>query len=365
VRSSRHWLLLVVLALAACSATRPPEYASRSSGAEKAYSAGRYREAAELWLSAAKTTTTPRLQIEAKFRAAASYERAGDFVRARALYDQIAGLPEPNERRARAAFASAHIEIEHGNLARGHALLAQALVDHPGSGAAPTALHRQLSYLRKTGGSEAVLRYLDELAAKLASTEFAEEIAYARAQELDRLGTTLEARDAYLEIARRFPYPQGAFWDDALYRAAERELDLGRPEAALSHLERLLHEREQARMQGSYERTRYAQARFLIAEIYRDKLGQPERARLEFRKVFSDHPTSLLADDALWNEAITASRSERGAAACAPLEILVSKLPDSRFAPCAIKLCPTLSAVPGRRCHAYVMREAAGTAGGP
>jgi tetratricopeptide (TPR) repeat protein len=361
VSKGPHWLLLVVT-LGACSATRPPEYASRSSGAEKAYSAGRYREAGELWLGAAETTSTPRLRIEAKFRAAASYERARDFVRARELYDQIAAIPAPNERAARAAFASADIEIEHGNVERGHARLARALLEHPGSGAAPTALNRHVTHLRKTGGSEAVLRYLEELTKKLGDSELGEAAAYARARELDRLGTTLEARDAYLEIARRFPYPHGAFWDDALYRAAERELDLGRPEAALSHLERMLEQREQARMQGSYERTRYAEARFLIAEIYRDKLKQPERARLEFRKVWSDHPTSLLADDALWNEAITASRTDGGSAACAPLEILVSKLPDSRFAPCATKLCPSLSPPPAGQCHAYLMREVSGSA---
>jgi hypothetical protein len=112
----------------------------------------------------------------------------------------------------------------------------------------------------------------------------------------------------------------------------------------------LLAEREAATGLGSYERARYAEARFRIAEIQRDRLGDPSRARREFRRVFTDHPTSRLRDDALWQEALTAGRNADPADACEPLELLVGYLPDSRYAPCAPKLCASVKPV-ARACH--------------
>lgn len=349
-----RWATIALVAIA-CAPSRPAAYTSRSDAAQKAYASGRYREAASEWLAAAKAADERRLRVEAEFRAAASFERAGDTARARALYEKLAS--EPSERSERAAFAVAFLDLGHGDRARGLQLLDQALAKSPNSGVAGGALERRLAFAREQGGSEAVLKYLDELEPRTRNTELAEHVAYARARELDAMGATLEARDAYLATAARFPYPHGSYWDDALYRAARCELALGRPRQAIAHLERLLADREQAHLQGSYERTRYAEARWLIAETYRDKLGELDRARREFRRLWDEHPTSLLADDALWNEALTAARSAGPAEACAPLRVLVSERPDSRYAPCADRLCPGLRTPTRRRCNDYIVRQ--------
>jgi tetratricopeptide (TPR) repeat protein len=357
VSSPARALLALLLALACCAPARPAEYVARTARAERAYAAGRYREAAELWISAARFAKEPRGRAEAEYRAAVSFERARDFERAGALYARLAAEPAPNERAARAAFALAYLEIKQGRPEHGHALLERALLEHPNSGLAESALRRRLAYLRDSSGSEAVLRYLETLKARIAGSELAEEVYFASARELERLSATLDARDAYLETASRFPYPTGAYWDDALYRAATCELRLGRPKAAIKHLERMLAQRELARFGGSYERMRYAQGRFLMAEIYRDKLGRADLARAEFRKVWTEHPTSLLADDALWNEARTAAATGDGRGTCAPLAILLENLPESRFAPCVHEVCPGLPELPARRCHDYLLRD--------
>ena len=59
------------------------------------------------------------------------------------------------------------------------------------------------------------------------------------------------AGDAYLETARRHPYPEGALWDDALFRAALCEEKVGRPRQAIAVLESMLTEREEAHLSGS------------------------------------------------------------------------------------------------------------------
>jgi tetratricopeptide (TPR) repeat protein len=203
-----------------------------------------------------------------------------------------------------------------------------------------------------------VLDYLAARQGALGKSELAETLAYRRARELDAAGQRKAARDAYLACATSFPYPRGAYWDDALYRAAEQELALGSPERALEHLARLLAEQESASFVGSYQRGRYAEGQLLIAHIYRDHLRDAARARRELRKVWLRHPTSRLVDDALFQEALLARSAGDQPGTCAPLEIIARDLPESRYAPCAHLLCSSLEPQAGRDCHDYIKREA-------
>src|SRR5262249_22100862 len=155
----------------------------------------------------------------------------------------------------------------------------------------------------------AALGECTRLAAELEKSELDETLRYERGRLLERQGSLLEARDAYLDGAARHPYPQGVLWDDALVPAASCEERLGRPLAAIALLERMLAERESSWKIASYDRAHYAEARFHVAEIFRDRLHDPERARSEFRRVYSEHTTSRLRDDALWQEALLARES--------------------------------------------------------
>ena len=121
---------------------------------------------------------------------------------------------------------------------------------------------------------------------------------------------------------------------------------------------RSVEEVESAHLQGSYTRTRYAEAQFRIAEIYRDDLHQPGEAMKQFRRVFDEHPTSLLRDDALWQEALIGSTTHQANRSCDALSQLVAQLPDSRYAACASLLCAELAErAPVRTCRPYIRRS--------
>jgi TolA-binding protein len=350
-------LLALLLLLLNCGSPRPAGYASETEQAQAARRRGDHLAAGEHYERAARAARQPRDADEARYRAAEAYARAGKSERATALYRDLATRPE-GERRERADFALAELELEAGREAQGQAQLAAAIERHPSSGLSRRALERHLDYLREQGGHAAVLEYLAARQHALGQSELAETLAYRRARELDAAGQPQAARDAYLACARSFPYPGGAYWDDALYRAAQQELALGAPEQALQHLARMLAEQESANFVGSYQRGRYAEGQLLIAHIYRDHLRDAARARHELRKVWLRHPTSRLVDDALFQEALLARGAGDEAGACAPLEIITHDLPDSRYAPCAHLLCGSLAPTMGRSCHDYIKREA-------
>ncbi|HPA83054.1 MAG TPA: tetratricopeptide repeat protein, partial [Thermoanaerobaculales bacterium] len=253
----------------------------------------------QLWLAAASAAPGRRDADKARYRAAASLARAGRGPDAAGLFDELAADPD-GERAARAAFERAELELDAGHAEAGAALRDRALRAFPDSGVARRALGRQLGWHVERGGAPAALAYLNALAVELGGSELAEAIAYQRAVHLALAGSREAALAAFLEVARRFPYPVGVYWDDALFRAAELEVELGRPRQALTHLERMLAEREARPIAGSLERPRFGPARFLIAEILRDELGDPAGARREFLRLVDEHPTSRLRDDALW-----------------------------------------------------------------
>jgi len=308
-------------------------------------------EAAARWLDAARLATSPVDREEAEYRAASSYERAGDARRALVLYERLAR--GRGERAARASFEHARLVFARDS-ARGEALLVAAVKKFPNSGLAPRALREHLARRQAEGGTRAALEACHRLMGELEASELDETLRYERARLYEQAGSLAEARDAYVDTATRHPYPEGALWDDALSRAASLEDRLDHPRAAIRLFERMLEEREPSSGLGSYERARYAEARFRIAEIFRDRLADPLRARREFRRVYVEHTTSLLRDDALWQEALLSRQAGDRQGACAPMSLLVRDLPDSRYAPCARGLCPSAPTVGSRDCHVEI-----------
>lgn len=352
----RRVFLLGVL-LCACAPTLPPAYVQARDAAEGAYASGHFADAGKRWLDAAQSADTARDRNDARYRAAASYERAGDFVPARELYTQLAN--GNSDRAPRASFALADLQIRAGDESGGNAALEAAARKYPSSGVANLALRRYFAALAEQGGDRAVLDYIDRVEPALDHSELAEQLLYERARRLQALGDWRHARDAYLVVADRFPYPHGAYWDDALFRGADCELGLGQPARAIALLQRMLAAREVSHLSGSYERPRFADAAYRVAELYRDELRDPEAAQRAFHGVFMEYPSSTLRDDALWQEALLARRAlpSSDAPACAPLRMLVQQLPESRYAPCAHEICASLPNILGRECAPYIERE--------
>lgn len=346
--------LLFALLLAACAPTLPPAYVQARDAAESAYAHGQFAEAPKRWLSAADSAERARDRTEARYRAATSFERAGLIEEARKWYGVLAS--GKSDRAPRATFALADLRLKGGDAAGGLADLEAAIRKYPRSAIAGLALRRYFSALAEQGGDQAVLAYIDRALPELGRTDLAEQLYYERARRLEARGSATEAVNAYVALADRFPYPYGAFWDDALLRGADCQLRLGKPESAIALLERMLRARETSHLSGSYERPRFADAAFRLAELYRDARQDPAAARRAFRGVFVDYPTSTLGDDALWQEALLARRVAEPLA-CEPLALLIKQLPDSRYAPCAHEMCTKIAPIARRDCAAYIERE--------
>jgi tetratricopeptide (TPR) repeat protein len=345
--------MLLSAVVLSCSRPLPPEFSRALDTAKASYAEGNYRAAADHFARAATLAPTPRERDEAEYLRAASLEREGDLVAADRLYARLER--GGGDRAERAAFARANILLALGQEAAGFARLRAALLKFPQSGLSERAVQRLLSHVKDKKGPAAAQEECQRLLLAARGTAIEPRLALERAQLLEAQNLREAARDAYIELARRFPYP-AAYWDEALYAAARLDEALGRFAAAIEHLERLLRERETSKIAGSYERPLYAAARFHAAEIYRDRLNDPDRARREFRRVFRDHSTSELRDDALFEEALIALRHSDFRAACATARLLRDEQPGSRYARCTRELCPTL-APQTMGCRAYILNR--------
>lgn len=346
---------LIVLALAtACAPSVSEGFLRAKAAGDRALSAGRYEEAARAYREAADAAERQRDRDEALFLEAGVFQRARDFEKAKAAYRALLAESPSGERAGRASYELAWLEIETGNEAEGYALLERALREHPKAGPARRALKRYLDHLVERDGKRAALAWIEQSLASFQGSPLEENLLYERAKVLESLGELEAARDAFVECAQRHPYPFGSLFDDALWNASLLDEALGRYRLAIQDLEQMLHHREVSTFTGSYERPRYAAARMRVAELYRDRIGDLDAARRAFHAVYSEHETSLLRDDALWEEAKIAHQLRDFDAACSLTERLAREFPDSRYVGCIPLLCGPAPTDPPKDCRPYI-----------
>lgn len=357
----RSFALVASLILAACAPNRGDEFQRSLAEARRAHHAGRFAEAADRFEQAGKQAKLARDAVYMRYESALARARAGDVARAARELRAIATEKPPNAYSAQAAFKAADLAID-SDAAAGHAELSAIPIDFPDSGVAQVAVTRVARWDDDHGGPQRAIERLEAMAPKVKGHTVEQTVLYERAKRLAVLGRTQEARDAYLEIAARWPYPFGAYFDDSLYRASEMEEQLGRVPEAIAHLERLLSHREVSSFMGSYERPRYIPAILRIAKLYEDKLGDRGKAREALHRLYSDFKTSTLRDDALWREAELWRKDGDQGTMCDRLSTLANDFPDSRYVPCAIERCPSIKRSSKSKapttCHAYLTREA-------
>jgi TolA-binding protein len=345
-----------------CAPDRGSAYQSAVAAAMRAETAGRFGEAAARFDDAAANALVARDAAHAKYLAAAMLQRSGARADALARLDAIAAAKPAQADSASAALRAAEMRIAAGD-ADGWRRLEDMVVTFPNSGAARPALHRLLRHDDETGGPATAIAHLRVLEKTLQTTEIGESLAYEIALRLVVSGETRAARDAFVDVATRWPYPKGTLFDDALYRASELDEKLGRYEVAAQDLERMLDEREVAQLSGSYQRPRYSPALLRLAILYRDRLKDKDRARQAFHRLYADFTTSTLRDDALWQEASLWREDGDTGTACERLVALAEDIPDSRYVPCAMQLCPRVKRAKDSRaptvCHPYILRAAA------
>src|SRR5262245_40022235 len=98
-------LVAAVLAWTAACASGPGQSFLTAKGqGDRAYSAGRYLEAAAACEEAARTTKKPHDRAEALYLAGSAYARAGSLDRARAVLRQLVAEIPASDRARRASF---------------------------------------------------------------------------------------------------------------------------------------------------------------------------------------------------------------------------------------------------------------------
>jgi tetratricopeptide (TPR) repeat protein len=348
----------VLLSLGCATGPNAAYRAAKGSG-DRAYSSGRYDEAANAYASAQKAADRPRDAAEARYLEASAYQRSRAWDKARAAYERLIAEQPASHFARRAEFDLADLEIDAGNLEKGYEQYRKLVTANPNDALARRAMERYLDHLAATGGDRTL--WLQSILPQIATTELDETARYTLAGLLEKGGDRAGARDAYVACAERHPYPKGALFDDSLWHASELDEALGRPELAIADLKQMLSVREVSTMTGSYERPRFSAAQFRLAVLYRDRLHDRTAARREFHRLYAEHTTSTLRDDALWEEAKLARDDGSANDACALTADLLRDFPSSRYAACAKTICPTAPAPEGR-CHAYLLRDNATSA---
>jgi tetratricopeptide (TPR) repeat protein len=360
-----------VVALCTCTACAPSHGAAFDRAfaeAARAEGAGRLEEAVEDYDRAAALAVRPRDREQAEWNALDALVRAHAFDRALTRLDGIASNTS-GEHAAQAAYRAAALRIAHGGDGgepRGWHDMELVPRRFPGHGVAHTAVRRLVDHADEAG-TRAGLEELRLLERDLAATELAPLVAFATAEHVEALGDEPAARDAYLRIADRWPYPFGPFFDDALWRASLIDERLGRFEGAIDDLERMVAVRETTTLIGTYERPKYVPAMLRIGALWRDRMHDRARAREAFHRLYADFAHSTARDDALWLEAALWREDGDARASCDRLARLVREFPDSRYAPCVSQLCTDVAVPAGPRggapsnaaqsvCHPYIVR---------
>ncbi len=357
---SLNGMLTLMTLLSGCGApNRGEPFRSAMANARRSYHNGQFGEAADHFQRAATSAQVPRDTVFARYEAALARARSGDVAHAALELRAIASEKPTSAYAAQAAFKAAELARLNDETSGLHELEG-VVVRFPSSGVAGVALGHLLRHDDTLGEAVALAR-LDALRPQVRGSELEERVAYERARRLDALNDAPAARTAYLAVASQWPYPFGAFNDDALFRAAGLEETLGRPVEAVSLLERLLAQREVSSFLGSYERPRYLQAILRIAQIYERTLHDRWRAKAALQRLSSQFTTSTSRDDALWQEAKLWFEEAEATTACARLATLAHDFPDSRYVPCLADRCPAVLRPPHSKaptkCRAYLSRD--------
>jgi flavin-binding protein dodecin len=161
-----RYALLVLAGLVACAPNRGDEYTKSLAEARRAYTSGRFAEAASRYDDAAKQAKVPRDAIFMRYEAALARARAGEVARAATELRAIATAKPPNAYSAQAAFKAADLAID-SDPAAGHAELAAVPIEFPDSGVAQVSVLRLARWDDDHGGPAKAIERLDVMLPKV------------------------------------------------------------------------------------------------------------------------------------------------------------------------------------------------------
>ncbi len=307
---------------------------------DRAYSSGRFEEAARAYAAAANEADKARHQDRALYLSAMAFVRAGNRGEARSILVRLAKEEPAGEYTAIGAYKLAGMIVESEGIDAGIRALDEVYTRHPSAGISKRAFHVSRALREERDGQEKVLLWLRNIdGGPLHKTDIGEPVAYDIASLLERMDRKDAAVLAYVSVATEWPYPRGAHYDDALVKASDLELGRGNAVRAAQLLEELMHVQETSEMMGSYQRPRVIEAAFKLAEIYRDHVKDNARAISTYRFIYRRVSTAK-RDKALWEIAAIERFAGDPSSACRTMRTLVDEFPNSRYVPCAEEACP-------------------------
>lgn len=315
-----------------CAPARPLAYEQNLAAGDRAFSSGRYREAARFYEAAGAATARARDRDQGAFLAAMALVRAGDRDAAIARLDDLGARSPTWEHGPRAAYEAATLRAESDDPAlrdEGFRRLDALVRSDPRTGPARRAVSLIAHRLDSEDPSFArTLAWLTTLRAldAVRGCWMYETVEAMRAVRLTRRGALAEAEAVWRALLAAVPYPQNSHWDDGHLALARLERQRGDARAAVATLDRMLAPHEEAYSSGSYEAPRFADGAMLRAEIYRDDLRDPEAAASAFHRVYAEFRRSLLRDNALAEEA-RVREGARDPRACEVWQRLVEEFP--------------------------------------
>jgi tetratricopeptide (TPR) repeat protein len=327
--------------LLACAPTYAAGYQDALTSGLRARNAGRAEEARDAFLRAAALADRYKDREAARFLAGETLEELGDVDGALALYEQMAKDADGRHHGARAAFAVARLTMERDGFEPGERATLSAIRLYPDSGLVRHALRRLLEVVERERGPSAALAWLTPLEAELRATEAGEAVTYEWATLLARADRKEESVSALLALARSRPYPKGSLTDDAFYVASVFLEELGRVDEAIRALQEMRDPEEAAYAGSSYDRPRWPAGSYRIAVLLHERKGDVEGALAAFREVLDRHPTSRVADDALFEIARLEAGRDRTADACDAARAILARKPESKFVRCVHHVCPS------------------------
>ena len=323
-----------MIAAAACSA---PALFPDLERAESLERGGDIDAALEAYTRAMASCRSIRSQRRRRQTCASAYlgraallERAGRIEQAAAAYQSIARhLRDDPASVSRGLFVAGKLAMRLKQDKRAYRLLWNVVTEFPDENSAPGALRLIVTDGRARNATQLVL-ILQALANALHNSGIGDNLYYHIADlsrnEFDDAPTALRFLDTLVQN-----YPLSGLRDEALWYGAELSRKLGDPRGAAKRYRLLLATREVALGAGSYFSIWLDNAQLALGIVLRDELGDLDGALTAFAQLPQDYPHSILRDDAMWERAVTYARGDRTRKACAALDALKRKWPDSKY----------------------------------
>lgn len=309
MRSYRPICLACLVLFAGCVPTisepRSPEHVQALAEGERHMGHGRHEEAAESFALAAEEAERRVDLDEALYRQTRALIELERYDEAIAILQEVADRRPVSRRTGRAMFEIALIRLDHMQQTE------QAMQDFErvmreasDDGLGSRSLYYILRDYESKADSAGAIAFCDRLLVDLGNTTLGDDLLRAKANLQLLTGDRTGARASLEEIVRRYPYPYGQRWDDAIVTLAEMDVEDGQPRQAIERLEALVFRNEETNLVGSYTLPSMPRAQMRIAEIYRDELHELEAASDAYEHLLRRFPRSNLRDDALYQAGI-------------------------------------------------------------